>query len=190
MGTAREEVSGNSTGTCLQTPRRRSSGCLAKYTRLELTQCFFAAHYFKTDFGMWVKTIVDNDNFEQRKSMHEPRRSVHCEARGLQGQGIWRIVSARKTSNQPTAKQDSQKQRFDMETATRFKGGCQGEPSNLGGQWEQSNKLGLGVACKTSLCQLVPSFNTNLQDANCTCTRSVNKECSGRPSTHLCTHSH
>ena len=111
---------------------------------------------------MWVKTIVDNDNFEQRKSMHEPRRSVHCEARGLQGQGIWRIVSARKTSSQPTAKQDSQKQRFDMETATRFKGGCQGEPSNLGGQWEQSNKLGLGVACKTSLCQLVPSFKTNL----------------------------
>ena len=100
-------------------------------------------------------------------------------ARGLQGQGIWRIVSARKTSNQPTAKQDSQKQRFDMETATRFKGGCQGEPSNLGGQWEQSNKLGLGIACKTSLCQLVPSFNTNLQDANCTCTRSVNKEYSG-----------
>ena len=77
-----------------------------------------------------------------------------------------------------------------METATRFKGGCQGEPSNLGGQWEQSNKLGLGVACKTSLCQLVPSFKTNLWDANCTCTRSVNKECSGRPGTHLCTHCH
>ena len=29
---------------------------------------------------MWVKTMVDNDNLEQRKSMHEPRRSVHCEA--------------------------------------------------------------------------------------------------------------
>ena len=40
LGTAREEVSGNSSRTCLQTPRRRSSGCLAKYTRLELTQCF------------------------------------------------------------------------------------------------------------------------------------------------------
>ena len=75
-----------------------------------------------------------------------------------------------------------------MGTATRFKGGCQGEPSNLGGQWEQSNKLGLGVAGVTSLCQLVPSFKTTLQDANCTCMRSVNTECSGRQGTHLCTH--
>ena len=68
-----------------------------------------------------------------------------------------------------------------MGTATMFKGGCQGEPSNLGGKRERSNKLGLGIACKTSLCQLARSFKTNgsnLQDSNCTCTRSVNKECS------------
>ena len=74
-----------------------------------------------------------------------------------------------------------------------FKGGCQGEPSNLGGKRERWNKLGLGIACKTSLCHLVRSFKTNgsnLQDTNCTCTRSVNKECSGRPGTHLCTHCH
>ena len=85
-------------------------------------------------------------------------------------------------------KKNSQDQHVDMGTATRFKGGCQGEPSNLGGQWEQSNKLGLGVACVTSLYQLVPSIKTTLQDANCTCMRSVNTECSGRQGTHLCTH--
>ena len=85
------------------------------------------------------------------------------------------------TTQETVRKQDSQKQRFDMETATMFKGGCQGDASNLGGTRERSNKLSLGIACKTSLCQRIPSFKTNgsnLQDSNCTCTHSVNKECS------------
>ena len=128
-------------------------------------------------------------------SLHEKVTARATPLGSLRGPGIARpgnLAHSFKSQNIQPANHETglSKQLFDMETAMRFKGGCQGEPSNLGGQWEQSNKLGLGVACKTSLCQLVPSFNTNLQDANCTCTRSVNKECSGRPSTHLCTHSH
>ena len=94
------------------------------------------------------------------------------------------------TTQETARKRDSQDEHFDMETAMLFKDGCQGEPSNLGRQWERSNKLGLGIACKMSPSQRVPSFKTNLQDANCTCTCSVNKKCSGREGTHLCTHCH